>query len=89
MLHDYGHCCVIHTIFMLYNSKCSFHQPFLRYGDYYKSDLLLMDSRRALLWVSNHCHEALELPEIWTLHHRAVGSHFTYTEQSTTLAAVY
>ena len=28
----------------------------------------------------------LELPEIWTLLHRAVGSHFVYTEQS---AAVY
>ena len=25
----------------------------------------------------------LELPEIWTLLHQAVGSHFTYTEQST------
>ena len=25
----------------------------------------------------------LELPEIWTLLHRAVGSHFAYTEQST------
>ena len=25
----------------------------------------------------------LELPEIWTLLHRAIGSHFAYTEQST------
>ena len=25
----------------------------------------------------------LELPEIWTLLHRAVGGHFTYMEQST------
>ena len=58
MLRDYDHCYVIHAIFVLYNGKCSFHQPFLRYGDYYKSDLLLMDSQRALLWVSNYCHEA-------------------------------
>ena len=54
----YDHCYVIHAIFVLYNGKCSFHQPFLRYEDYYKSDLLWMDSQRALLWVSNYCHEA-------------------------------
>ena len=45
---------------MLHNGKCSFHQPFLKYGDFYKSDLLLMDSQRALLGVSNYCHEALK-----------------------------
>ena len=60
MLHDYDQCYVIHAIFVLYNGKCSFHRPFLRYGDLYKSDLLLMVSQRALLCVSNYCHEALK-----------------------------
>ena len=56
MLHDYDHPCN----FVLYNGKCRFHQLFLRYEDYYISDLLLMDNQRALLWVSNYCHEACQ-----------------------------
>ena len=46
------------------------YYPFIGYSCYISHGTLTVDI-------------LLELPEIWTLLHRAVDSHFTYTEQST------